>query len=351
MEHITLDLLDSDDCARWDSVFVRHGGLPSWIYSTDIIKYYYASGNIDIKLWLLSESGVDISACMLATPRDSSGIHQISQHMGVPYPFIFATDIRRRRKGIAHSFDFLRDKISYGDMIYLTDFGQNINNYEETRWKILDYTSNYYVNRVMLVDLRHSVDELEARLHKYMKRNIKRTYKDPSMSVTHVDHRNSIGNIHDAVDVARNLHFKAAGRVTRPIETWEQIEVIIKNNRGSLTLLKYKGEAISYLIAFSQGDRFAVGASQANLEGFLHLNPRHRLEWEVILYYKSRGFISYEIGQRYVISHPLREYSEKEIEMTKFKERLGGYIAPRVHGYLSHDENVLRNMWDVSRIR
>jgi len=49
------------------------------------------------------------------------------------------------------------------------------------------------------------------------------------------------------------------------------------------------------------------------------------------LHYKNRGFGYYEVGERYYCPQPLYAPSAKEMTISQFKERYGGFMLPKIN--------------------
>lgn len=327
---------DADDSKVWDKLFEDNGGYPSWIYSSSILRYYSITNQLDVQLLVWRENGKPLIAIPhLNAKEDSNSTSMLSEHQGLPLPVIFTDDAHRRRKILSLAYRLLAEHCKNREEIYLSTYDADDTIRSQERWKFLDYTSKYYINRLIVLDLRKSVEELEQGLHKYARKNIKRVFRNPRLTVNYFDASSKSEEVKSAFVIAKELHYEAAKRKTRSDESWESSEDIVMSSRGTLGLLKLDGQAIGFLLVFHDGYKYSAGASLAINSKFKDLNPRSRLEWGMILHLRSCGFEFYEVGQRYVVSHPLRHFSEKEVKMTEFKERLGGAMIPRCHFWLN----------------
>ncbi len=86
-----------------------------------------------------------------------------------------------------------------------------------------------------------------------------------------------------------------------------------------------------------------------NIEESKRSFTRHLLEWEAMLYYKRQGYRYYEVGERFCCPQLLYAPSAKELSISEFKERYGGFTLPKVNwlGYYDKDrmEHELKQCW------
>ena len=107
------------------------------------------------------------------------------------------------------------------------------------------------------------------------------------------------------------------------------MEEQIYEDQGELFFLEYNGCPVSYLYC-GRYNKLAWGWTQVNLDSLeKELMPRHLLEWNVLLYYKSSGLYFYEIGERFLKQKNFKP-SKKEITISDFKEKYGSDWYPKV---------------------
>jgi hypothetical protein len=140
----------------------------------------------------------------------------------------------------------------------------------------------------------------------------------------------------------QKAHFACAGRLTRPQATWDSMYQAALNACASLFCAFLGDTPISYLFC-GELVPMAFGWSQVNIGEFeKDYSPRHILEWEAMLYYKKQGYKYYEVGERYFCPQPLYVPSTKEITISEFKERYGGFMLPKVYWLGYYDKKRMR---------
>jgi len=227
-------------------------------------------------------------------------------------------------------------------------------------FELLRYNLVYAVENTLVMDLHLSEEELAHNVGQYQYRHIKRGRKKGLLVETYNKENNSTA-LKDALHMFQLAHATAAGRTTRPQGTWDAMYDGLKAGKASLFIVHTSDSIpISYLYCGEYG-KMAFGWSQANVKEYEEaFSPRHLLEWTAILYYKSRGFAYYEVGERYFGPQFSYVPSDKEISISVFKERYGGALLPKVKwigyfeivamekAYRGHMEDFLRAKRPVS---
>jgi hypothetical protein len=201
------------------------------------------------------------------------------------------------------------------------------------------YNFLYMVINTLVVDLSLPKDELFQNISKYHRRHIKRS-KDAGLEVLVINDRTAANEeIHSQMMKFRDVHITAAGRSTQPMEAWESMVGGCLSGNATLFASCLNGNPISYLYC-GEFSNSAIGWSQANLPEFeREYSPRHSLEWSAVQYYKRRGFQFYEFGERFFEPQLFHVPSDKEMSISEFKERYGGFMLPKIYwtGYFNND--------------
>ena len=143
-------------------------------------------------------------------------------------------------------------------------------------------------------------------------------------------------------DVYRLLHRKSAGRVTRPIESFNAQFKQIETDCGMLIGIRYQGQWVG-CTTFLHSSESVVYESAATDPDIVDLPVPfgHLIHWEAIQYYHSRQFRFYEMGWQQ-FGPQLYDYpSQKEIQISFFKRALGGKTVPVFRGTKYYDATVL----------
>lgn len=192
-----------------------------------------------------------------------------------------------------------------------------------TKHSFIDVSEN-----TRIIDLQKSTDELWNDLRRNHVRIINKM-KEEYETVIYT--RKNI--TYEILTEYRQMHHKAAGRVTRPLNTYDKEYVWIKDGIEILVALKEKSSGKhhgfeNYLIYKNN----AHGFTAANDPDYNHLSIRHLIEWDAILYLKEIGCKYYEIGAEYYSSNFHYFPSDKEINISLFKQGYGGFVVPIFKG-------------------
>lgn len=181
-----------------------------------------------------------------------------------------------------------------------------------------------YIKNTIIINLKKDEGQLASEMSQYQRKHVKRA-KERGMLIK--EYRGDNPDIDKAFSDYQSAHFNSAGRLTRPLESWEIMKALLKRNNAALFVASTPdGIDISYLYC-GEFDKFSFGWSQVNVDAYeRQYSPRHLLEWEAMMAYKRRGFSYYEVGIKY--DSPQLNYipTEKEITISQFKERYGGAI-------------------------
>jgi Acetyltransferase (GNAT) domain len=196
-------------------------------------------------------------------------------------------------------------------------------------FELLRYQMNYYVENVIVVNLSLPEETLFEHVSKYQRRHVQRSgKKGVAVNVFNID--NNAHDIEKLFGLFQESHFKSAGSMTRPLETWNAMKDYLLAGVASLFVAFLDNLPLSYLYC-GEFSSMAFGWSQVNNEEYeAKYSPRHILEWKAMMFYKSRKFKYYEVGQRYYGHQLFHPTTEKEISISVLKERFGGFMLPKI---------------------
>lgn len=187
-----------------------------------------------------------------------------------------------------------------------------------------------------LIDIRRDVSELWKEVRKGCKSSINQGRKNYIVDI--FDRSFNSFAVHEEY---REMHHKAAGRVTRPMETFKIQYEQLKSDKGILIGVKFNGEykAFAHFVHNNKGAYYGSYAEDPDFHGVAPLG--HLIIWTAIEYYNKRDFYILETGlQQFgfqVFDHP----SEKEIAIAKFKRGFGGKTYPLFRGIKFYDKQKL----------
>lgn len=332
---IDFNLYKFSECeeAFWDKNIKdldRNFHFLSW----DMINYYSAFEKIENKSFLIEIDKKIIAAIPLAINKNNNKkTFGFSNHF-CPAPSIsrkISNSLRRKiiqiiMKEIYKIGEKKINAINFFSHPILFEKKSTINS--SNQFELMNMSETNNVTNILLVDLKKTENDLFNNLSKYHKRNlIKNDKKKIKFNI--YNSKNSKKVILSKFNHFKKLHFKSAGRLTRPEKTWQIMLSQIYNNKADLFGLSLDNDLeISYLYCGKIND-FAWGWSQVNDDNYeKEYMPRHTLEWKTILYYKNNNFTFYELGER-LFPNSKKKITNKEISISDFKEKYGSDIFPR----------------------
>ncbi|MFA4884228.1 MAG: GNAT family N-acetyltransferase [Candidatus Margulisiibacteriota bacterium] len=188
-----------------------------------------------------------------------------------------------------------------------------------------------------LIQLDRPIDDIWAAVRKGHKYDINRGSKH--YKVDFIDRHNADKTIFDQY---RLLHHKAAGRVTRPVETFEMMYRWIKDGEGLLCGLSFEGRFVgfSYVCIYKSAAYYASASDDPDFKDDVPIS--HVIQWETIKYLKNLGFKTYEIGVQQFGPQFNDLPSDKEVSISNFKRGFGGETVTYYRGVKYFDKEYMQ---------
>ena len=142
----------------------------------------------------------------------------------------------------------------------------------------------------------------------------------------------SIDISEEVFDSYKDIHFKAAGRKTRPDETWNIMFDWIRNGHSILAIAT-KGEekiAAQLINVFSCRAFYQSGATLPSHDREKGLG--HLAQWEVIKFLNSSGVTHYDLGLNFYPNISQDVADEKLLGISRFKSGFGADVYPFFRG-------------------
>ncbi len=139
----------------------------------------------------------------------------------------------------------------------------------------------------------------------------------------------------------KKMHIIAAGRQTRPDNSWEKMYDWIKNGYSFLAFEKVPDheEYISgaLIITYQNKAYYGSAATLPEFEGGRAIG--HILQWEIIKYLLNAGYSYYDIGWNFYPAISQELGHEKEFRISLFKAGFGSVLYPvfRAEKFLSKE--------------
>ena len=152
----------------------------------------------------------------------------------------------------------------------------------------------------------------------------------------------------DKIEQYRGLHCKDAGRVTRSQKTFQLMYEWIKYGESVLLEAECNSKSVGFtlVIAYKQG---AYYASSCKDPDYVNLPVSHLLQWEAIMYLKSKGKLFYDIGIQEYCAQWFNFPSDKDFSISKFKRGFGGKAVPLITAEYYFSKRLMREMF-LSRV-
>lgn len=185
-------------------------------------------------------------------------------------------------------------------------------------------------------DLSKDINELWAGLRKSFQSLINNGKK--KYTIEYIDYTNASFEIHEKY---RELHHKAAGRVTRDLRTYEIQYKMLLDDNALLVGLRDKDKFIAFSYFFHFNGSIYYGSSSDDPDYQTDIPLEHTIIWAAIEYYKNRNYKYFEIGwQQFgeqIFDHP----SKKDISISFFKRGFGGNLVNLFRGIKYYNKEFL----------
>ncbi|MDO8788866.1 MAG: GatB/YqeY domain-containing protein [Sulfuritalea sp.] len=219
------------------------------------------------------------------------------------------------------------------------------------RYRYLDCSS-----ATQMIDLRLNEQELWAGVRRDHQRNIVKAREALRIQIHSGDRLTEA-----KFDEYRLMHARAAGRVTRPAETFRMMRDWIRSGDGFIAeACLADGKSVGFETFHGyKGSGYSMSA--CNEPGYGRLPIRHLVQWESILWMKTQGLEFYEVGPQHFGFSICDFPDQKKRDISLFKSGFGGVTVPvlqaeRFHSRLHWDQEHRRRTdlftsgysWEIS---
>ncbi|MFC1631087.1 hypothetical protein ACFL2I_00870 [Candidatus Omnitrophota bacterium] len=195
-----------------------------------------------------------------------------------------------------------------------------------------------------IINLDLAEEKLMQNMRKGHKSDIKRGARDYIVEVYDKD------NIKKMIfERYRLLHHKAAGRITRPLVTFEMMYQWIVEGKGILCAAKqakpnsdYIGFA--FIIIYKQGAYY--GSYSDDPEVKVEVPLAHIIQWRTINWLKQRQIKRYELGTQQFGPQFYDYPSKKDLNIALFKRGFGGQTEFYFRGEKFYDKEYMQSVFE-----
>ena len=323
----------------WNIIVERANNVPiayAWHF-VDYNSVYFQS---------FSESSMDISLILYHDNKpcavwplvfDASNKEPLktvnNQYGGIVVPPLFVSNFRKKsqRKVIKSCFKFLNNVLaeSFGECWRTNEVSTN--GYV-SQWHQIVLENGGVLDKVnyeMYVDLSLSIDEIRSCIRKSFRPLVSSGLKNWKVSVMDLYCENTWEEF-------RQLHKKVAGRVTRSPKTWNiQRKAIKSGNAFLIYVSSFDGRMVGggYFDMSDYECNYSVGCYDREL---FDQPLGHMVQYQAILTAKEKGRKKYCLGDRFFEKN-LPDVSEKQVQISHFKQGFASRIVPRIGFFFKHD--------------
>jgi hypothetical protein len=192
-----------------------------------------------------------------------------------------------------------------------------------------------------LLKLDKEEDLLFRNFRKGTKSDIKTAVKEGY--VTNIFDKKNITR--EMFEIYKSLHFEAAGRKTRPDNTWDIMFEWIQNGLSILAITTKEGEYVSaqFVNTYDRKAYYQSGATQSKHEK--ERGVGHLAQWEIIKYLKFNDFTYYELGWNWYPNISQEVVDGKMLGISRFKAGFGADIHPLFRGEWFSDEEYMKEIY------
>jgi hypothetical protein len=140
----------------------------------------------------------------------------------------------------------------------------------------------------------------------------------------------------EAFERYRMLHHRAAGRVTRPLATFQMMYNWIRDGLAILSVARLHAKDVGFALVSVYKDAAYYSSSCEDPE-HNNLPIGHILQWRAMQCLKKHWIRRYEIGLQFYSSQPHAIVSQKESNISFFKRGFGGATVPLWRGEKFYD--------------
>jgi hypothetical protein len=200
-----------------------------------------------------------------------------------------------------------------------------------------DFLDCSYITNV--IDLRHDPHHLLKDMRKGHRYDIRRGLKKYKFKAYFKENVTE-----DIFEKYRMMHFKAAGRATRPKVTFDLMREMVASGNAVLFSAEDEGEIRMFEFTVFY-NKCAYYASEADDPEYITDIPvGHMLQWQSMNWLKQQGCEFYETGYQYYGPQLHFIPTAKDISISLFKRIFGGRIVPYFRGEKYYDADFCRKI-------
>lgn len=338
MEIILLDNKNEND---WNEFCLKSSN--SWFWHTTywmnyVINYRPEYNPIQMSFFV-RENNKYIATCPLML-EDHDGIRKFSfSAFAVPSPAMSDEIVNKKQKKVLNFiFEYIDNQVK---SLEVKKASFRFSPLADVCVQSKGYPSNYLLKygyldatfNTQILDITPDLDQLKSDVRKGHKYDINRASR---MLDTYIYDAKTVDRA--TFDLYCELHYKDAGRVTRPKITFDMMFEWIKMGYAILVGVTLKGKdqfvGFSYHTLYKKGAYYGSACSDPDCG---KMPIAHFILWESIRWLRNNGISFFEIGWQFYGSEFHYHTSKKECQISKFKRGFGGKQVPQIVGVKYYD--------------
>lgn len=337
-------LLAENNRREWDDFCLRSDDAWFW-HTTNWLDYCVSYGaekyeTKNISFYLSDDSGMLAISPLLLEKKNNNYEFSTSGSGGYGVAPAFRDDLSEDRREKIQKEIFLRiDELAgkYGVKRSLFRISPLASERGGFNWLLKNgYLDNSLNSQV--IDLLSTEDDLWSKLRKGHKYDANRGVKYYEIKIY-----DSLNADKDIFEKYRLLHHKAAGRVTRPIETFEMMYQWIVSGEGILCSVSHANNYVGFTFVNIYKDSAYYSSASDDSDFKSNIPISHIIQWSIIKWLKSNGYKKYEIGTQQFGPQLFDLPSAKDMSISFFKRGFGGRTVPFFHGIKYYDREVMKH--------
>ncbi len=317
---------------KWSDIIDNGKDVPvffmeHYVNYQNVVFNYLSKSSMDISLILSHDNKPCAIWPLVFDTADKEPIKSINnQYGGVVIPPLFVKNFAKKsqRKVVKSCIDFLNKLVilSQGKCWRTNELSINKS---LSQWYQIALEKGGLLDKVsyeMYLDLSMSLLETRKNIRKSYKPLISSGQKNWNVSV--MDEYNE-----DIWNKFRELHKNVAGRITRPVESWNIQHQAIKEGKAFLVyILNADGMMIGggYFDMSIFQCYYSVGSYDRK---YIDQPIAHLIQYQAILTMKKKNRKMYYIGDRFYLEH-LPHVTNKQVDISHFKQGFSSIMFPRI---------------------
>ena len=316
--------------------------ISSLKYTKQSIEYNlaYSPYIVDDLSFVAVQNNIPVAICFLPLEKVDKKLQFSFSNYFINGPLY--VDNKKIERKIFETIDNLAKEHNVLKIMFMLDplvmeYKEKFNNL--LRYQYLDVTTTDGI-----VDLRKDSEKLWLSIRKGHRYEINKIRKNPEFKIFIMNKDNHNFDIHEQY---RILHNKCAGRITRPIETFNLQFEMLKSNRATLFGFLKNDEFIAFSY-FHHFEKTCIHFSSADNPEYDGLPLYPIIVASAMKYYSDNGFEFMELSQPYGYGIQMFDYLDrKQLNISFFKRGFGTKDIPLFRGVKYFDKELFIEDIDI----